>query len=59
MEFGERQNKLERGKWLTSTPVWVDRTAQKEEGRQKSNGNVWEQVQAVGEVEETQYLTTE
>ena len=28
-EFGGLQKKVERGEWLTSTPVWVDRTAQK------------------------------
>ena len=34
-EFGGLQKKLERGGWLTSTPVWVDRQAPKEEGRWK------------------------
>ena len=38
-EFGGLQNKVERGEWLTSTPVWVKRPAQKEEGRCKSHGN--------------------
>ena len=28
---------MERGEWLTSTPVWLDRPVQKEEGRQKSD----------------------
>ena len=34
-ELGGLQKKMERGEWLTSTPVWVDQSAQKEEGRQK------------------------
>ena len=36
-EFGGLQKKVERGKWLTSTPVWVKRLVQKEEGRRKSD----------------------
>ena len=39
VEFGGIQKKTERGEWLTSTPVWIDRTAQNEEGHQKSDGN--------------------
>ena len=38
-EFRRIQKKLERGEWLTSMPVWVERPAQKEEGRRKSDGN--------------------
>ena len=38
-EFGGLQNKVERGEFLTSTPVWVYRPAQKEEGRRKSDGH--------------------
>ena len=38
-EFGGIQKKEERGEWLNSTPVWVDRPAQKEEGRQKYDGH--------------------
>ena len=30
---------MERGKWLTSTSVWVERPAPKEEGHWKSEGN--------------------
>ena len=30
---------MERGEWLTSTSVWVERPAPKEEGLQKSDGN--------------------
>ena len=37
-EFGGIHKKVERGEWLTSTPVWVDRPAQKEEGSRKSDG---------------------
>ena len=37
--FGGIQKKLERGEWLTSTTVWVDRPAQKEEGRRKYDGH--------------------
>ena len=36
-EFGGLQKKLERGEWLTLMPVWVDRSAQKEEVRRKSD----------------------
>ena len=32
------QKKVERGEWLTSTPVWLERPSPKEEGRQKSDG---------------------
>ena len=38
-EFWGLQKNMERGEWLTSTPVWVERLAQKEEGRRKSDGN--------------------
>ena len=38
-EFGGFQKKVERGEWLTSTPVWVERPAQKEEGRRKLDRN--------------------
>ena len=38
-EFGGLQKRVERGEWLTSTPVCVERPAPKEEGRQKSDGN--------------------
>ena len=40
-EFGGLQNKVERGEWLTSTLVWVERSAQKEEGRRKSDRNIF------------------
>ena len=36
-EFGGIQKKVDRGECLTSTPVWVDGPAQKEEGLQKSD----------------------
>ena len=36
-EFGGLQKKVERGYWLTLTPVWVNRSAQKEEGCRKSD----------------------
>ena len=38
-EFGGLQKKVERGEWLTLTSVWVDRPAQKEEGRRKLDGH--------------------
>ena len=40
-EFWGLQKRLERGKWMTSMPVWVERPALREEGRRKSeeNGN--------------------
>ena len=38
-EFGRLQKKVERGEWFTSTSVLVDRSAQKEEGHQNSDGN--------------------
>ena len=38
-EFGGIQKKVERGEWLTSTPVWVERPEYKEEGHWKSDGN--------------------
>ena len=36
-DFGGLQKKMERGEWFTLTPGWVDRPAQKEEGRRKSD----------------------
>ena len=36
-EFGRLQNKLERGEWITLTPVWVERPEYKEEGMMKSD----------------------
>ena len=41
VEFWGLQKKVERGECLTSTPVWVERPAKKEEGRRKSDGNVF------------------
>ena len=38
-EFGGLQKKVKIWEWLTSTPVWVDRLAQKEEGLRKSDGH--------------------
>ena len=38
-EFGRLQKKVERGEWVTSTPVWADQPAQKEEGLWKSDGH--------------------
>ena len=38
-EFGGIQKKVDGGDWLTSTPVWVNRPAPKEEGLQKSDGH--------------------
>ena len=34
-EFEGIQKNVDRGEWLASTPVWVYRPEQKEEGRQK------------------------
>ena len=39
IEFWGIHKKVEIGEWLTSTPVWVDRPAQKEEGLRKSDGH--------------------
>ena len=39
VEFVGLPKKLEIRKWLTSTPVWMYRPAQKEEGRQKYDGH--------------------
>ena len=39
MEFGGLQKNVERGEWLTSTPGWVDRPAQREGVRRKSDGH--------------------
>ena len=38
-EFGGLQKKVEREGWWTSTTLWVDMPAQKEEGLQKSDGH--------------------
>ena len=38
-EFGGIQKRVERLEWLTSTSVWVERPALKEEGRHKSDRN--------------------
>ena len=38
-EFGGLHKKVERGEWITTTPVWVYRTTPKEDGRQKSDGH--------------------
>ena len=38
-EFEGLQKRVERGEWLTSTPVWVERPAPKEEELRKSDGN--------------------
>ena len=38
-EFRVLHKREERGKWMTSMPVWVERPAPREEGRQKSEGN--------------------
>ena len=38
-EFGGIQKKVEREEWLTLTPVWVDRPAQKEEVHWKFGGH--------------------
>ena len=38
-EFGGLQKKVERGEWLTSTSVWLDRPSKKEEGRRKLDRN--------------------
>ena len=38
-EFIGMQNRIKRGEWLTSMPVWVERPASREEGRWKSEGN--------------------
>ena len=38
-EFGGLQKKVERGEWITLTPVWVEWSAQKEERRRKSDRN--------------------
>ena len=39
VEFGGIQKNVERGEWLTSTPVSLERPAQNEEGRRKSDRN--------------------
>ena len=35
-EFRGLQKRVERGEWLTSMPVWVERPAPKDKGRRKS-----------------------
>ena len=37
-EFRGLQKRVERGEWMTSMPVWVERPAPREEGRRKSEG---------------------
>ena len=37
-KLGGLNKKVERGDWLTSTPLWVDITAQKKEGLRKYDG---------------------
>ena len=38
-EFLFLQKRVERGKWMTSMPVWVERPSPREEGCQKLEGN--------------------
>ena len=38
-EFRGLKKRVERGEWITSTPVWVKRLEMKEEGRRKLDGN--------------------
>ena len=38
-EFRGLQKRLERGEWITSMPVGVERPAPREKGRRKSEGN--------------------
>ena len=38
-EFHGIQKRVERGEWMTSMLVWVERIALREEGRQKLEGN--------------------
>ena len=38
-EFRGLQNRVERGEWMTSIPVGVERPAPREDGRRKSEGN--------------------
>ena len=47
-EFGGLQKKVERGECLTLTPVWMEQPAPKEEGRRKSDGNVFGARQSGG-----------
>ena len=37
LEFGELQQRIERGEWVTFPLVWVELPAQKEDGRRKSD----------------------
>ena len=39
-EFCGLQKRVERGEWMTSMPVWVERPAPREEGRRKLEGNM-------------------
>ena len=47
-EFGGIQKKVEIGEWLTLTPLWVERPAQKEEGCQESDGNGFGEIPSDG-----------
>ena len=38
-DFCGIQKRVERGEWMKSMPVWVERPALREEGRRKSEGN--------------------
>ena len=38
-EFGKLQKNIDKRKWLTTVPLWVDRSTPKEEGKQKSDRN--------------------
>ena len=38
-EFWGLHKRVERGEWMASMPVWVERPAPREEGRRKSEGN--------------------
>ena len=52
-EFRGINKKVERGEWLTLNSGWVDRPAQKEEGRRRSDGSGIGARPSGGEVEET------
>ena len=47
-EFGSLQNSIERGEWLTTTPVWVEMPSPKEEGKRKLEGNRNRTHQGIG-----------
>ena len=57
-EFGGIQKMVERGEWLTSTPVWVEQPAPKEEGHRKLDENGLGAGKAVGDTGEAKYSTT-